>query len=70
MVEIPLHQSYLIDIISHCTTTKPWRAICETERALTNSSNNNKSLNSNILSSNSVNQHAKSQNLYHKFKDG
>ena len=26
-----------------------WRAICETKRALTSSSNNNKSLNSNIL---------------------
>ena len=47
-----------------------WRAICETERALTSGSNNNKSLNSNILSSNSVNQHTKSPNLYHKFKDG
>ena len=48
-----------------------WRAICETERALSSSSNNNKSLNSNILSSNSVNQQiAKSPNLYHKFKDG
>ena len=48
-----------------------WRAICETKRALSSNSNNNKSLNSNILSSNSVNQQiAKSPNLYHKFKDG
>ena len=46
-----------------------WRAICETERAFTNGNNNNKSLNSSILSSNSVNQHTKSPNLYHKFKD-
>ena len=47
-----------------------WRATCETEIALSSSINNNKSLNSNILSSNSVNQHSKSPNLYHKFKDG
>ena len=31
---------------------------------------NNKSLSSNILSLNGVNQHAKSPNLYRKFKDG